>query len=148
MMKKKHEVLREIFYSTNPTFTDSLKHLKHEFNSQHIVSDISAYFSDTPPEVLKYPAKSYVVALVYSHLMEEYFNIPQMDALNDPMLLGGDDPCFTRYSCDVDGNYDRVLPYINVNRSIQCNHPAILATKAYFEAEFLIGTDYYNFIMN
>ncbi|MNP65170.1 hypothetical protein D3C76_1607400 [compost metagenome] len=49
---------------------------------------------------LIYPAKSYAVAIIYAHKLNEIYNIPIVAVLNDPDLFLGQDPYFVPFSKD------------------------------------------------
>ncbi len=112
--------------------------LKTEQTTEELISDIMLHFT-TNPEVLLYPAKSYVVGLVYAKLLEIYFDEDFYAVLDDEMLLYGNDKYFVPYS-SAKGVYDTVIEKLAGDIPLeggQC--PCI---KQYFIEEFMVGRQY------
>lgn len=82
--------------------------------------------------VLRYPAKSYFVAIVYAKCLERYFSESFYESLNDVELLP-DDMYFKPYENDKE-TYDKILT--NIGDIWQ--YDSILKTVHYFKKEFLI----------
>jgi hypothetical protein len=83
-----------------------------------------------------YPAKSYVVALVFARLLVLHFEESFYDVLDDPELLYGSDPHFLPYSDDPD-TYDKILTFIGGPENIPLEGPLIAHTVKYIHDECL-----------
>lgn len=88
-----------------------------------------------------YPAKSYSVAIIYSILIEKYFNVPFFDSINDDFLFVGTDMFFKPYS-ESKHIYDEIIKNAFDNRleinALNVNLPQINTTINYFNQEFYI----------
>lgn len=123
-----------------------LSYLMHEFKdvdlphkvvsiSKDKLVDIVVSFFETE-SLLIYPAKSYFVAIVYAKLLEKYFIVPFLEALNFNDLLP-DDKWYVPYLKDK-YVYDNILNKIPKDF---LSLPSTRKTTEYFKEEFLIGTD-------
>jgi hypothetical protein len=106
-----------------------------ETSTERIIQDIIDYFSVVDPP-LKFPAKSFAVAIIYAKLLNQVFGVPFYDALNDPFLLYGNDYFFTPYAKAPD-TYDRALASIPSDFT-NISLPQVQSTVQYFKQEFLI----------
>lgn len=108
------------------------------------VDTIVRYFHAEVKELI-YPAKPFVVALVYSCLLEKHFGIPFYESLSDPELLYGNDKWFKPYP-EAKSVYDRAIAYLAekledvVKENKDALPPQICSTMGYFRKEFLIDT--------
>ena len=96
------------------------------------ISEQVIHFFNTESRLI-YPAKSYFVAIIYAKCLEQWFNIPFYEALNDNDLLP-DDKWFVTYENDKE-TYDKIIYSINDI----WNYESINKTVEYFKKEFLIN---------
>ena len=68
-----------------------INHLEEEWESEKIVQRAIEYPTIQSVKLF-YPGKSYAVALIFAKLLELHFNEDFYTALDDPMLLLGNDP--------------------------------------------------------
>lgn len=138
---KEWKVNQEVFHRTNIP-TDWTSDKKVVVSTHDVVEDIVQYFSVELGDVLIYPAKSYAVALIYSRLLSKYFNEEFYTALNDPMLLFGNDKYFVPYYKDIK-TYDQAILRISTIRDAwdveNSRLSQVQATTAYFKQEFLLS---------
>ena len=113
---------------------DLNKHEIMEIQRWELGHDVVYHFQELPPE-FRYPSKSYVVAIVYARLLEEFFGGDKMEYLNDPDLLFGSDPHYKTYAEDPE-LYDRVLDTITWKFDLNQGTPAHVVP--YFMEEFMI----------
>lgn len=78
-----------------------------EQESDEIVEPALQFFRERG-QVAVYPAKSYAVAIIYATMLEKVYNEDFYEVLDDPELLGGQDPTFVPYSEDPE-NYDAII---------------------------------------
>lgn len=83
---------------------------------------------------LVYPAKSIFVAIVYAKVLEELFNIPFYELLDDEELLP-DDKYFKEYTYS---RYKKGYDYILLKIGNVWKYPSIEKTIAYCKKEFLV----------
>lgn len=114
------------------------------YNSRDdLIDDIVAYFSE-PQEVLKFPAKSYAVALIYATLLQRHFGVSFDQALSDPDLLAGNDKHFLPYGEHTAAIYDGALFRLKNKSNFrlededQVQLPQVKATIDYFKREFYL----------
>lgn len=108
-----------------------------------IIEYAVSYFSEECKE-LSYPAKSYCVAIIYSHLLNFYFGEDFYEVLNDPDLLNSNDDFFRPYG-DVKSLYDHILKHIQFSESftLNLNLTQVRSTYEYFLEEFSVEGDKY-----
>lgn len=121
---------QKAYHSTRREFDDSIEN--HDVclltSDTEIVEKALEYFYKDS-EVLYYPSKSYSVALIYSHLLSQYFDVDAVEVLNDPELLFNNDPYFKPYS-ESPHIYDRIIAKLprffwtsetkSVKKTLQC----------------------------
>ena len=117
---------RKLFYLTN-NITDI--NLKYKYNTQIINTTIQFFKNGSK---LIYPAKSYYVAIIYAHLLSEYFGQDFYEMLNNNNLLNNDDQYFIPYNKDK-FTYDKIIQNI-----FPLNYNIIKDTANFFFKEFLI----------
>jgi len=116
---------RDNLYSYDAAFIES--------SDEDLIEYIIWHFT-TPLKTLLYPAKSYYVAIIYSHLIECLYNVPFFTSLDDKNLLCGNDGFFKIYS-ESKHIYDKVLDRIaNFELNLEFEH--IRETFNYFCEEF------------
>lgn len=87
---------------------------------------------------LVYPAKTIFVAIIYAKCLEQYFDVPFYESLDDIELLF-DDKYFNKYTySQFKKGYDYILGAL----TDILNYPAAQKTIDYFKKEFLYGIDY------
>lgn len=134
--------LRQEIYNRYQLFNDINKEniiYKENATDEEIISDIVDYFTKGCP-VLIYPAKSYCVAIIYSFLIQKYFNIDFYEALNDKNLLYNNDKYFLNYS-EGKEIYDIALKHIEIQKIEENPFEQVKETVRYFEKEFFIKYD-------
>ncbi len=142
---KEHKKNQLIFHKTNIPDDDihDLNYIVEELNEQELVSKINSYFTELNNDLLSFPAKSYAVALIYSFLLEKYFDVSFLEALSDPDLLHGNDKFFKPFNEDTRSLYENVITYLKENNLTdfeQSKSKSVLKTVDYFKKEFLIKT--------
>tara|TARA_R110002072_G_scaffold64203_5_gene159721 strand:- start:61343 stop:61777 length:435 start_codon:yes stop_codon:yes gene_type:complete len=127
-----------LFLSTNKEEKVVKKIIQRENqNNVELVEDIINYFLKDYDHLI-YPAKAYCVALVYSSLLEKYFNIPFYESLNDPQLFQGTMKDFEAYQCRKN-IYDQVIAELKHRNlfSFEKNQlDQVKATVSSFHLEF------------
>ena len=128
---KEWKVRQEIFHKLNTDHDDDLSLHDVELN-EDIVGNAVKYFTTTELGWV-YPAKSYVVAICYARWLNEYFGEDFYDALNDEMLLYGNDPYFVPYEKDKT-TYNKIMDIVTFGFDEQAG--IIPDVKEYFIEEF------------
>lgn len=72
-----------------------------------LVNNALHYFKEATFPLI-YPAKSYAVAIIYATKLNELYDIPVIDVLDDSDLFLGQDPYFIPYSEDPE-TYDAIM---------------------------------------
>lgn len=114
------------------------------FNEGSIFNYAVKYFSEECPELI-YPAKSYCVAIIYSHLLSFYFNEDFYYLLNDEDLLCGNDPYFAPYK-NEQVLYDKIISKLKISEKgfyLNLNLSQVKATFDYFVEEFDVNPKTY-----
>jgi hypothetical protein len=111
---------------------------------EETVGTVVRYFNEEVKELI-YPAKPFVVALVYACLLEKHFGEPFYESLSDPDLLHGNDKHFKPY-LDSKKIYDEVVCELSEQLEWVISEPERLPTQIrstiqYFRKEFLIDMD-------
>lgn len=87
-------------------------HSDDQKSQRHVVSDEivenALNYLQYRSEIAVYPAKSYIVAIIYATLLNKEYGEDFYDVLNDPMLLNGQDEYFVPYEEDR-ANYDAII---------------------------------------
>lgn len=134
-MQKEHKRRQRLFHERNKVRDyHQGTHMMVADNDPLLVELIVWHFEEPVPGLV-YPAKAFVVAIIYAKLLEIYFNELFHDSLNDPTLLYNNDRFFVPYS-QAPGVYDAVLQRISLDFNTKL--PQIQATINYFLEEFLI----------
>lgn len=103
--------------------------------------DICHYFERDGP--LKFPAKSFAVAIIYAHLLAKYFEQDFVEALSDSDLFMGNDKFFHPYTqnSEIDAIYHDVFSFLSLKdlwdfeaSEVSC----VQKTVHYFKLEFLL----------
>lgn len=140
MVLKDHKLRQEMFHRLEKIEDINQKYdLYENISNEKLIIQITEYFTRCQ-FILQYPAKSYAVAIIYSKLLEDYFNIPFLESLNDPELLYNNDHFFVPY-IEAHQIYDEVLNKISLNFNI--NLPQITKTIEYFKKEFYLNENKY-----
>lgn len=139
-MDKDWKFRRQTFYAMNgDNFTDNLDDNKIPliFNRDTLVIDAINY-SIAHDSVMRYPGKSYAIAIHYASWLEDFFGVDFYETLNDPDLLP-DDPYFVPYSEDK-GSYEDILKILDhVGEDIISeDQPYLKMTREYFLQEFML----------
>lgn len=77
---------------------DDFKHMEIVESDELVENALDYFRKATFP--LVYPAKSYAVAIIYATLIEQWYNIPLRQTLDDRDLFLGHDQYFVPYSED------------------------------------------------
>ena len=114
--------------------------IETSIDDKELLLDIVQYFiSDS--ETLKFPAKSFSVAIIYAKLLEKYFSEPFYESLSDPDLFIGTDKFFYPYniSANVKHIYDQALKQLldlDLMDFENSNIDNVKKTTEYFRKEF------------
>lgn len=100
---KEHQILYSQLVTDHQDDFDHMEWVEEE----ELVENALLYFKERCWPLV-YPAKSYSVAVIYAILIEEHYNIPVRETLNDPDLFLGNDDFFTIYSEDPE-TYESIL---------------------------------------
>lgn len=106
-------------------------------SDEALIKQVVEYFSVIPEKVI-YPAKSYMVAIVYARLLRDHFGEDFYEALDDQDLLYGNDPHFVPYSKHK-SVYDAVLAQVGVDFDLSKGEIPDVAN--YFREEFILESD-------
>jgi len=141
-MVSDHKIRQELFHHLNPHPSDvnidvPVKQMDDDQLAKHAID----YFSNATHEIL-YPAKSYSVAVIYSHLLELYFGVPFDTSIRDDNLLFGNDLHFKSYQLNPDV-YDTIINTARLGTGLQYNLPQVKATTDYFLQEFFLNPNPY-----
>jgi hypothetical protein len=139
-MSKDWKFRRQTFYSIfKDSLTDKLEDNKIAIveNYDTIVTDAVNY-AISHEYIMRYPGKSYSIAIHYASWLEDEFGVDFYETLDDPELLP-DDPYFVRYSEDKE-TYDEILKLLDFfGRDIDGEkQPFLKMTREYFLQEFLL----------
>lgn len=131
---------RKTFYALNgDNFSDKLDGcgVMMMYNPNTIVSDAVNYSISHDP-IMRYPGKSYSIAIHYASWLEDYFGVDFKTTLDDIDLLP-DDPYFVPYSKDKEA-YDEILDILDgVNNWVIGRDQVYLEmTYKYFLQEFML----------
>ena len=86
------------------------------------------------PELIQ-PLKSYAVAIIYSLLIEKYFNISFYDSINNDMLLFNNDKFFTPYYKNKK-LYKKTIDYLGKKSILSLQSNTVKSISEYFFKEF------------
>jgi hypothetical protein len=128
---KEWKIRQEVYHRLTLDHGDDLNKCIIDIAVDDIARTAIRYFNEQDPGWL-YPAKSYAVAVLYSHWLCEEFNEDFISALDDPDLLYVNDPYFVPYSKDKQ-NYIKIIAALPADMS-QGMIPDI---RGYFEREFM-----------
>lgn len=145
-MVSNYKIRQELFHALNPNPGD----LDVVIPYDHVKSDELAFqvvdYLLNKDHVISYPAKSYAVAVIYAHLLEQHFGVPFGESLNDPMLLYGNDPHYVPYTDDPEV-YHTIHQNVCLDEGITYGllheFPQVVATVDYFNREFFINPNPY-----
>ncbi len=95
---KDWQVRQEMYHRLSGEFDDDLSNFDIKIRPDTIAEDCVDYINK-PSEITgwMYPAKSYIVALVYASNIAKDFNEDVYELLRDPELLHGNDPYYVTY---------------------------------------------------
>lgn len=94
-------------YNNLVTEHSDARHLHKRVMSEEIVENALRYIQ-VQDDYGIYPAKSYIVAIIYAVMIQRTYGDDLYESLNDPDLLYGQDEFFIPYSQDK-ANYDAIL---------------------------------------
>lgn len=129
------KIRQEIYHRMTTEYDDDLK-TKDVVISDDIVDNAIRYFNDRNIGWI-YPAKSYMVAILYSKWLSEHFGGKLLDYLVDPDLLHGNDPYYKTYN-EAKDLYDEIFSKIDVYNYDE-SKGLIPDVRKYFEEEFMIN---------
>jgi len=142
-MQKDHKLRQQMFHHLESTddWLEDKDVVVLDLPPAELIAHIINYFT-IPINKLIYPAKSYAVAIIYAHLLNEHFGVNFYTALKDPDLLAGNDPYFVPYDRAKD-IYDSVIDHVAVH-GYRSELPQVKKTTEYFYREFyLIPNPYF-----
>lgn len=129
---KERQQLFKAFGSAND-LSNAKTLFKENLENNELIDQIVHYFSTQVTDLI-YPSKSFAVAIIYSQLIEDYFNVPFFTSLNDPNLFMDDSVYFSSYS-EQKNIYDEVLKSID-RKNINYSLTQTKETLKYFKQEF------------
>jgi hypothetical protein len=103
---KDWKVCQSIYNALVRDHTDA-SHKHATVMSDEIVENALRFVTSTEEHSI-YPAKSYMVAVIYAKLLEEHYGEDFYEVLDDPDLLNGQDRFFVPYGDDPE-NYDSII---------------------------------------
>ena len=132
--------VRQMLFNKLHKPDDLIDSIEHNIQEQMSPDEIKDYcLSYLTQEVITiFPAKSYIVAVIYSLLIEKYFQTPWRDSLNENLFLGTDrfyipyKKSPNLYESIVKSIMDQNLAGFEMNELIQ-----VKKTVSYFRQEFL-----------
>ena len=131
---------RQTFYSIfQENLTDKLEDNKIPIVESYDTIVIDAVnYAIAHEQVMKYPGKSYSIAIHYASWLEDEFGVDFYETLSDPDLLP-DDPYFVPYKSDPE-TYDEILKILDgFGQHIDAeSQPYLKMTRDYFLQEFLL----------
>ena len=142
---KEHKIRQQMFHTLEipDDYFNAPVFLRNHHSDSELVNEIVEYFT-IPVDILKYPSKSYAVAIIYSKLLEIHFGENFYDSLDDLGLLFENDVFFVPYH-QAKHIYDAVLEQIPLD--FNTNLPQIQTTIDYFRKEFYLAENpYFNSI--
>lgn len=132
--------VRQILYNKLNEFDDNLMGLDYLIiDDPNEIARVGADYFLKPMDLLIYPSKSFSVAIIYAHLLKEYFAEDFFNSLNSEDLFCGNDRFFIPYDSAKD-IYDVILTKINYNSNFKLNFGLfqIKKTVDYFKSEFSV----------
>lgn len=94
-------------YNRLVTEHSDARHLHQRVTSEEIVENALNYVKEQS-NVGVYPAKSYIIAIIYATLLVQHYGEDFYEVLDDADLLCGQDDYFVPYSQDSE-NYDAII---------------------------------------
>jgi hypothetical protein len=132
--------VKQYIYNKTIKVDDNLSDIQHsikEMADSEMISYICDYFSREMKTI--FPAKSFAVAIIYSRLIEKYFNEPFYTCLKDKDLFLGTDKYFIPYD-DGKNIYDKSISYLELHDLFDFeknDNILVKKTVQYFYDEFL-----------
>lgn len=140
---KKYKLAQNIYHRTtlSDDYISDMNYVETNLDDPGLVEDICAYFVRSSP--LKFPAKSFAVAIIYAKLISKYFEEDFFDLLSDDELLYGNDKYYFPYnsSMKVRSIYDKVISFLEKQKlwDFEKNsNTNVMQTIEYFYKEFLL----------
>ena len=103
---KEWKIYQSIYNSLVTDHTDGSE--KHDTEMSDEIVENALRFVTSAETHSTYPAKSYIVAIVYATLLAKEYGESFYEVLDDPELLNGQDRFFVPYSQDP-GSYDAII---------------------------------------
>ena len=103
---KEWRMWQQVYNSLVTEHTDA-RHLHQRVEKPYNVEDALNYVKEQGT-VGVYPAKSYIVAVIYATMVNKVYGEDLYEALNDPELLHGQDDFFVPYSQEKE-RYDELI---------------------------------------
>lgn len=95
------KIRQEMYHRLNTEFDDDLENFDIQYRPDTILQDCVDYINKPSEDTgWMYPAKSYIVALVYASNIASDFNEDIYELLKDPELLYNNDPYYVTYDND------------------------------------------------
>jgi len=138
-MLKEYKV-KQILNNRLKKFDDDISQLPHFVKMEMSAEEISQYCCDYLSKEIEtiFPAKSFIVAIIYATLIQKYFNEDFYDVLNSKDLFCGTDKYFIHYDDAVE-TYHLILNSINKNLLNSIEQSEVIQVKktvSYFFKEF------------
>lgn len=138
---KEHKRRQHMFHALEEPGDEfnAMSFLRNYEADYELINEIVEYFT-TASDIIRYPSKSYAVAIIYAKLLDQYFGEDFYESLNDPDLLHGNDVFFVPYN-EAKHIYDAVLGEISLE--FNTNLPQVNTTVSYFLEEFYLTDNPY-----
>ena len=137
----RHKIFHQVFKDTDMGDDLSKETIIEEFDKDSIIKRALEYPTVQTKELF-YPGKSYAVAITFAKLLSKNFDVKFYEALDDSLLLYGNDPYFVRYSEDKE-TYDKILENFPTTlfKTLDKCSDNYKKTIDYFYKEFLLHED-------
>lgn len=121
--------------------------LAMDFGDTNITESINEDKETLPSRIVKMlnsnpacvePEKTYIVAIIYSLLLEKYFGLPFLSSLNNKTLLLHNGRRFFKTYLEDSETYDKVFKQVKLTSLLEQDTNTIKTIKNYFYKEFNI----------
>jgi hypothetical protein len=139
---------REMFYSLTTEHTDDFENVGDikVVESEDVVEDAVDYMTTNLMGEMRYPGKSYAIAMLYAHWLEQLGAGPMLINLTRADLLNNDDPHFVPIDymgSEVCETYTKIMERLSffpdlhdTSRYGHCEY--LMMTRKYFLEEFML----------
>jgi hypothetical protein len=135
---------REMYYNLSSGHSDDFANTEdiRVVMSDEILQDAVDYITVNLVGEMRYPGKSYAIAMLYAHWLEQLGAGPMLLILSRPDLLNNDDPHFTPLDFSQDSIYMKILEEVtlpDLHDTSKYEHlEYLMMTRKYFLEEFML----------